>query len=183
MLETRRKAVLLLSAAFKATTSACLREGGAAEPDANKNYSRTPDSLAEALEAEVFAAHPSDREAYSRRVKTLRFNLGDNARLRHDFAEGLVTPRQLAHMSTEELASAERRSVAAANFSAAAFQASAFELDKAQTLVTDDECPNCHARKASARPELVLPDAFWTVDRDATQMSLSCQECGHCWRK
>ena len=67
------------------------------------------DNLCKALEKAIFALFPSVGAFYSRKVRAIVSNVKGNPELRTNLLTGVITPEELASMSTEEMASSEMK--------------------------------------------------------------------------
>ena len=61
------------------------------------------------LELAVYVSHPFVGNTYRKRVRTIVLNLRGNPELRTNLMTGVITPKELVSMSTEEMASSEVR--------------------------------------------------------------------------
>ena len=62
-----------------------------------------------ALEEAIYAMHPLVGNTYRKKVRTIVMNLKENPELRINLLTGVITPKELASMSMEEMASSEVR--------------------------------------------------------------------------
>ena len=65
------------------------------------------DNLCKALEKAIFAAFRSMGAAYFNKLRTIVSNLKENSELRSNLLTGVITPKKLVLMSTEEMARSE----------------------------------------------------------------------------
>ncbi|RXG68322.1 Transcription elongation factor S-II [Armadillidium vulgare] len=73
----------------------------------------TPDSLAEQVEEQIYQEFRNTDAGYKNRVRSRVYNLKDqkNHQLRENVLTGQITPKRLASMSSEEMASAEMKAL------------------------------------------------------------------------
>ena len=62
-----------------------------------------------ALEQSIFGLFSSVGHNYKKKVRTIIWNLKENLELTTDLLTGVITPKKLASMSTEEMARSEVR--------------------------------------------------------------------------
>ena len=66
-------------------------------------------NLCQALEKAIFALFPSVGAFYSKKVRAIVSNVKENPELRTNLLTGVISPKELASMSTEEMASSEMK--------------------------------------------------------------------------
>ena len=66
-------------------------------------------NIVRALEQSIFGLSSSVGHTYKKKVRTIIWNLKENNELRTDLLTGVITPKKLASMSTEEMARSEVR--------------------------------------------------------------------------
>ena len=66
-------------------------------------------NIVTALEQSIFGLSSSVAKTYKQKVRTIIWNLKENSELTSNLLTGVITPRELASMSTEEMARSEVR--------------------------------------------------------------------------
>ena len=102
----RSKSVVMLQAAI----------GGFYLPDlvqeANSNHGdKFVENMAVDVEKQIFAFYRKNMLSYPRKVRNIILNLKGNPELRNNLLTGVITPKDLASMSTEEMASSKLNTV------------------------------------------------------------------------
>ena len=102
----RSKSVVMLQAAI----------GGFYLPDlvqeANSNHGdKFVENMALDVEKQIFAFYRKNMLSYPRKVRNIILNLKGNPELRNNLLTGVITPKDLASMSTEEMASSKLNTV------------------------------------------------------------------------